>query len=190
MRTGAYMELSNIMSKSQSNRLTNARNGSTIIWTRGTGERFLSLELTKIPGIMQAMECGGLAAEAIRMGLAQTVGDAGAMNRTDAAGKIIPEMEFWSEKKRRMLARVEALYRGEWYTKPEGAETTLLRDALAILAAKSAKAGEYLARFDEMDDETKKKLRAAPSIKAEMDRLRMERAPKGGDEMLDDLLGE
>lgn len=182
------MELGNTMSKSQSNRLTNTRNGSTIVWIRGTGEKFVTLELTKIPGVTAAMEAGGIAAEAVRMGLTQTVGDAGAMNRTDSAGKIIPEMEFWTEKKRRMVARIETLYRGEWYSKPEGAETALLRDALTILAAKSAKAAEYLAGFDEMDDETKKKLRAAPSIKAEMDRLRMERAPKGGDELLDDLI--
>ena len=176
------------MSKEQSNRLSAEHNGNLIEWRRGDGTRFVVLDVSKIPGISAAMECGGLAREAIRMGLTQTVGDAGAMNRTDARGRIIPSDEFWAEKKRRMLRRIETLYRGEWSARPEAAETVLLRDALEVLSAVSKKAAAYFARFEEMSKEERAKLAEAPSIRAEMNRIRDSRAPKGGDELLDDLI--
>lgn len=178
------------MSKEQSNRLSAIRNGSQIIWTRGTGERFIVLEMTKIPGITEALECGGLAARAVVMGLTQTVGDAGAMNRTDKAGRIIPMDEFWFTKKNRMLARVTTLYRGEWDARPESAENAYLALALENLAARSAKAAEYHARFDTMEPAEKDALRKSPSIRTEIQRLKDADAPKGGDEMLDDLIAE
>lgn len=176
------------MSKAQSNRLSAEQNGNLIEWRRGDGSLFVRLDLSKLAGIPAAMECGGLARSAIIMGLTQTVGDSGAMNRTDAQGSIIPADEFWAEKKRRMIRRIETLYRGEWSAKPEAEWINLLREALSRFAPKSAKAAEFLRGFDNMTKEEKEKLAASPTIAAEMRKIRDERAPKGGEEFLDDLI--
>lgn len=175
------------MAKSQSNRLASSRSGNLIVWDHGTMGRFAEMDLSRLPGVLDALKVSDVVGGALLNGLTQTVNDAGAMNRTDGEGNIIPAAEFWRTKKERMLRRIETLYRGEYATKPVAAETNLLREALEALADRSAKAADYLERFADLEPETIAQLKKSPAIVKEMNRIRMERAPKGGDELLDDL---
>lgn len=172
----------------QSNDMSLSRVGNIFTWVHPDGKTIMgTIDMAKVPGIADALACGPMADYLIARGISESVTNAAALSVTDKDGNIIPASIRWATKRERMAKRIAGFLAGTvGRVSPQVLADNALLAALQSLATRSATAKDAVERFATMPAGERDKFRAAPSVRAEMERLARERAP-GGDEMLDDL---
>lgn len=136
------------MSKSQSNRITFAVMGSMAKWSLPHDMGAATLDLSGIPGIMEAIRAGGVLGEAVVFGIRQTVSNGAAVDRTDAAGNIIPSAILWRMKREGIDRRIAALAKNVW-SEAAQSDGGMFRRVLERLAETSESAATILGMMDD-----------------------------------------